>query len=256
MNDRIDNIEAYSQKVRNYFTSIIDGRLLSLNIDNLSDEELLNALPTGITDTSRSLCFANNTCSWFTIGESRKLEYVRPFKQMCLTFGEESIYINYSRFWLPLSFENNDNIFFRNLSEFNTIDGLQVDPESFFPNHLGKKLFFICGKKGTDQYGRKQNCLLFALNNVDPINIRKYITTSQLSTLREVINNPIEYSILPETTIVFEWNGQTKKNYHIVGHPIIYDLVNKIYSDEFAAAFNAKYQYILSKYEQMMSLSS
>ena len=93
----------------------------------------------------------------------------------------------------------------------------------------------------------------YAFNNVNPTYIRKYIINSQLYTLQEIINNPIEYHILPETTIVFEWNGQTKKNYRIVGHPVIYELVNRIYTEEFSESFNSKYRDILSRNEHILN---
>ena len=254
MNDRILDEVKYSQDVRKYYKSILEGRFLSINTETMNDDELLHSLPYGLTDSDRSLCFANNLCTWFTIGESRELEFVRPYKQMCLSYGEESsIYINYSRFWLPLKFKNHNNTYFGNQSGVNKIDGILVDPEYFFANHFGEKIFYICGKKGVDQFGRKQNCLMFAFNNVNPTYIRKYIINSQLYTLQEVINNPIEYHILPEATIVFEWNGQTKKNYRIVGHPVIYELVNRIYTEEFSESFNSKYRDILSRNEHILN---
>lgn len=255
MSDRIVNIENYSQKVHDYFASILEGRLLLLDVDKLNDKELLSSLPTGRTDPSRGLCFANNICSWFTIGESRELEFIRPYKQMCLVDGDKPIYINYSRFWLPLNIYSQDNKYFRNQSGVNTIDGLQIEPESFFHDYIGEKLFFIYGRKGVDQFGRKQNCLLFAHKKVSPNDIRRYIITSQLYTMQEVINNPVEYSILPDATIVSEWNGLTKKNCNIVGHPLIYELVDRIYKEEFLYAFNAKYKNLLSKYERIMSFA-
>lgn len=254
MNDRIQDVDKYIQDVRNYYKSILEGRLLSINTETLNDEELLHLLPYGLTESDKSLCFANNLCTWFTIGKSRELEFIRPYKQMNLSYGEEkNIYINYSRFWTPLSLKEPHNTYFGHKSGVNKIDGIQIDPENFFANHLGEKIFYICGKKGVDQFGRKQNCLLFAFNNVNPAYIRKYIITSQLYTLQEVINNPIEYHILPKATIVFEWNGQTKKNYRIVGHPIIYELVKRIYTEEFSEAFKSKHQFILSKNEHILN---
>lgn len=254
MNDRILDEDKYIRDVQNYFKSILEGRLLSINTETMNDDELLHSLPYGITDSDKSLCFANNLCTWFSIGESRELEFVRPYKQICLTYGEESsININYSRFWTPITFRNHNNSYFGNQSGVNTIDEMQVNPESFFSEHYGEKIFYICGKRGVDQFGRKQLCLLFAFNNNNPTYIRKYIAASQLYTLQEIINNPIDYHILPEATIVFEWNGQSKKNYRIVGHPVIYELVNRIYMEEFSEAFNSKYQYMLSRNEHILT---
>ena len=252
MNDRILDEVKYIRDVQNYYKSILEGRLLSINTETMNDDELLHSLPYGLTD--RSLCFANNLCTWFTIGESRELEFVRPYKQMCLTYGEEkNIYINYSRFWTPLFLKDPHNIYFGKQSGINTIDDNQVDPQLFFESHYGEKILYIMGQEGTDQFRRNQVCFQFAFNKVSPHHIRKYILSSQLFVLSEVIKNPIGYSVLPQTTIISEFNGQTMYDNRIVGHPVIYELVNRIYTEEFLEAFNSKYQDILSRYEHILN---
>ncbi len=255
MNDRIQNVEKYVQDVRNYFKNILEGRFLSLEVEKMNDYDMINAIPYGRTDDYRGISFVNNLCSWYTIGESVELEYFRPYKQICLNSVKgNDIKINYSRFWTPLSLKDPRNIYFGNKTGINTIDDIQVDPQLYFKVHYGEKILYIRGQEGIDQFGNKRYCYQFALKNVSPHHIRKYILSSQLFVLSEVIKNPIEYSMLPETTIIIEFNGQTTYNHHIVGHHLIYELVNRIYIEEFSEAFKSKYQSLLSKNLHILSL--
>ncbi len=250
MTDRIENIEKASQDIRKHFESILKGRLLSLDIEEMNDEQVLSALTHRLTDKGRGPGYLDNLCSWYTIGESKELIFGRPYKQICLMQDDETIMeINYSRFRYPLSFNKQKYALFGNKSGTNTIDDKVIDPETYFHDYYGEKVLYICGITGADTFGKERQCAFFAKDNIDPDHIRKYIMEAQLTSLIEILYDPVKYSILPPTDIIREYEGRTlffkDSPYSCAAMD---ELATKIWSEEFFSTFKSRYEYLLSRY--------
>ncbi len=252
--EKIRDIEGYSQDLREYFNSILNGRILSIDIIKANDKEILAAIPNGIPDSRRGLLFVNNLCSWFCIGESRECVFERPYMQMCLILDDNNkFYINYSRFRYPLSFTRPKYHRYGKLSGVNTIDGRTIDPDYYFENHQGERILYICGVLGIDSFGNERLCAKFAKEEIDPIHLRRYILMAQYISIKEFLKDPISYSYIPMSNMTCEIDGQLYYKYDVPHHPLMNELAQKIFKEEFYDAFNEKYKFILSELEYFNS---
>ena len=252
MIDRIANIEKASTDIRDFFRSILEGRLLSIDVDNISDEELLPSLPDGICVKDQGLRFVDNLCSWITIGETREQVFGNRYQQIHLITGEDKLkepyYINYSMFRYPLEFNREKYVIFANRSGISTIDDKVIEPGLFFQKHYGEKLFFICAITGVDIFGLKKACYYFAKEKMDPLYIRRYILEAQVTALIEISHESVEYSHLPPADIIRECDGGPYYFKDVSNHPCVRSLAIKIYNEEFFSYFKSKYEQTLLKY--------
>ena len=250
MIDRIGDIEKASEDIRKYYRSILDGRLLSIDVEKKADEELISLLPNGFSNRNRGFRYADNLCSWYIIGESKEFRWFNTYKKVF--FGGENVDtplgINYSMFRFPLYFNREKYVIFANRTGTSTIDNKIIEPESFFSNHVGEKILYICGISGVDKFGLEKVCVYFAKDNVTPDYIRRYIFEAQIITLVEFLDNPIKYSSLPPTDIIRECEGGPYFFKDVPNHPLMEKLANRICSEEFLESFKEKYVNLLSRY--------
>ena len=250
MIDKIQDVEKASQDLRNYFKSILEGRLLSMDVSRMSDEDVLSSLPYGLTKKNRGLRYADNLCSWYTIGESIEQRFGNPYKQVSILLEDDKKFpINYSRFRYPLSFNRQKYVIFANRIGINTIDDKVIDPEFYFTNHYGEKILFVCGIDGVDKYGKTRMCAFFARVKIDSVLIRRYIYEAQLAALIEILHNPINYEVLPPIDIFRECDGGPYLFKDVPFHPLMEKLAIKIWNEEFVEVFKTKYIMILKEYE-------
>ena len=251
MIDRIANIEKASADIRNYFKSILEGRLLSIDVDSISDEELLSSLPDGISVKDQGPRFIDNLCSWISIGKSKEEIYYRPYMQihLLLTEGKDMDFcMNYSRFRYPLDLNREKYVIFANRSGISTIDDKEINPDTYFQEYYEEKLFFICAFTGIDAYGNKRMGAYFAKEEMSPIHVRRYILEAQLTALIEILNESVDYGHLPSADIIRECDGGPYYFRDVWYNSCIRDLAIKIYNEEFIDVFKSKYEKTLLKY--------
>ena len=251
MIDRIANIEKASADIRNYFKSILEGRLLSIDVDNISDDELLSSLPDGISVKDQGPRFVDNLCSWITIGKSKKEVYYKPYMQIhfLLNEGEKKDFcMNYSRFRYPLDLNREKYVIFANRSGISTIDDKEINPDTYFQENYGEKIFFISAFTGIDAYGNERMGAFFAKEKMSPIHVRRYILEAQLTALIDISHESVDYIPLPQEDIIRECDGGPYYFKDVVSNPCIRDLAIKIYNEEYIDVFKSKYKKTLSKY--------
>lgn len=251
MVDKIANIEKASADIRNYFKSILEGRLLSIDVENISDEELLSSLPDRISVKDQGLRFVDNLCSWITIGKSKEEVYYRPYMQIHFLLSEgkkKDFCMNYSRFRYPLDLNREKYVIFANRSGISTIDDEEINPDTYFQEYYGEKLFFICAFTGIDAYRNERMGAFFAKDKMSPIHVRRYILEAQLTALIEILNESVDYGHLPSADIIRECDGGPYYFRNVLSNPCIRDLALKIYSEEFFSYFKSKYEQTLKKY--------
>ena len=251
MIDRIANFEKATADIRDYFRSILEGRLLSIDVDSISDEELLSSLPDRISVKDQGLRFVDNLCSWITIGKSKEEIYYRPYMQIHFLLSEgkqRDFCMNYSRFRYPLDLNREKYVIFANRSGISTIDGEEINPDTFFQEYYGEKLFFICAFTGIDAYRKKRMGAFFAKDKMSPIHVRRYILEAQLTALIDISHESVDYIPLPHEDIIRECDGGPYYFKDVSYNPCIRDLAIKIFNEEFFRYFKSKYEQTLKKY--------
>lgn len=251
MIDRIANFEKATADIRDYFRSILEGRLLSIDVDSISDEELLSSLPDRISVKDQGLRFVDNLCSWITIGKSKEEIYYRPYMQIHFLLSEgkkKDFCMNYSRFRYPLNLNREKYIIFANRSGISTIDDEEINPDTYFQEYFGEKLFFICAFTGIDAYRNKRMGAYFAKDKISPIHVRRYILEAQLTALIEILNESVDYGHLPSADIIRECDGGPYYFRDVCPHSCIRDLAIKIYNEEYIDVLKSKYEKTLKKY--------
>lgn len=233
MEDKILNLNLYKEELRNHYNSILHNRILLMQPLSWSDEELYSCISSDETSVNLSL----NPCSWYTIGNTKELEYFVKYKVVELEHkNSKPIIINYSRFKYPITIY--DLSFFRgilNINGISTIDSRTINPEVYFIKHQKEKIFFVCGLKGKDCFNRESICYLFAKDRVQIIDFRRYILKAQIVELHNIITNPL--TNLPDTTIVTTIGNTSRHQSHICGSPSIYKEAIEIYEKEFKLIF-------------------
>jgi hypothetical protein len=250
MIDKLQDIEKASDDVRNYFRSILEGRLLSIDVEKITDEELPSLIPNGFTDCNRGFRYADNLCSWYTISESEVWNIPKTHTKIYFR-GENAkipLRMNYSLFRYPLYFDREKYVIFAKRSGISTIDNKLIDPELFFTEHMGEKILYICGFNGVDVFGGEKICAYFAKENIKPFHLRRYILEAQITTLIEILHDPDGYSILPPVDIIRECDGGPYFFKDVKSHSLMKKIANRIFSEEFIDIYKSKYVYLLSRY--------
>ena len=131
----------YRKEVIEYYDSILNGRLMNLNLKSAKDSDLLSF----ITLYDENEHYYNNCCTWLDIDEIGSSNYNgRDFQYIkLLTKGGKSIQINFSQF----RYEMSTNPGQKGFTTFNperavhvcSIDGQMIEPSSFFTTNKGKK---------------------------------------------------------------------------------------------------------------------
>ena len=86
----------YREEIVNYYNSILNGRLLSLDLSCTNDSDILSFI--SFYDINEP--YFNNCCSWLEIGDIHRSNYNGKDFQFInlLTNNGESIKINFSQF--------------------------------------------------------------------------------------------------------------------------------------------------------------
>ena len=251
MIDKIANMEKASADIRNHFKSILEGRLLSIDVENISDEKLLSSLPDGISVKDQGPRFVDNLCSWITIGKSKEEVFYRPYMQIHLQLSEGKemdFCMNYSRFRYPLDLNREKYVIFANRSGISTVDDKEINPDTYFQENYGEKLFFISAFTGIDAYGNERMGAFFAKEKMSPIHVRRYILEAQLTALIDISHESVDYIPLPHEDIIRECDGGPYYFKDVSYNPCIRDLAIKIFNEEFFRYFKSKYEQTLKKY--------
>ena len=178
----------YRKEVIEYYNSILNGRLMNLNLKSAKDSDLMSF----ITLYDENEHYYNNCCTWLDIDEIGSSNYNgRDFQYIkLLTKGGESIQINFSQFRYEMS-TNPDQ---KGFTTFNperavhvcSIDGQMIEPSSFF-------------------FNQTKLCFKFAFEKIAPVNLRKYIHDVQMTVLQKCISYPAAEA--PYTSLKVEVEG-------------------------------------------------
>lgn len=132
----------YREDVIDHYNSIMNGRLLSLDLGKADDSDILSFI--SFYDENES--YFNNCCSWLEIGEIGSSNYNgRDFQFInLLTKSGGSIQINFSQFIYEISTSLGQEGFttFNSEKAFHvcSIDEQRIDPSTFFSINKGKRL--------------------------------------------------------------------------------------------------------------------
>lgn len=201
---KIANEEKYRKEIREYFDSILYGRLMQLPLYSGSDEELLSY----IVNYDSQLDDFNNACSWLEIGEIE--EKPNPctggtFKVINLVTNDGCfIQINFSQFIYPMSkYERSHDItpnYDRTKANYVcTVDGKTINPKDFFYINKGQRLLYLYCIDCVTSFDNEKKCYFFAMKNISVEDIKQYIRIAQINALKDVLGDPAKNA--PGTTI-------------------------------------------------------
>ena len=235
--------EDYRKEVIDHFNSILNGRLMSLDLSKTSDAELESFI--SLYDENES--YFNNCCTWLEIGEIGSSNYNgRDFQFIkLLTKGGETIQINFSQF----RYEMSTNFGQDGFTSFDpekavhvcTIDGQTIEPSIFFSTKKGKKLLYLYSFLAVTAFNQTKLCYKFAFENISASHLRKYIHNVQMNVLQKCISYPAADT--PYTSIKIEVEGavNSRPTYqHFVKSQLIDDFAINIFETEFKEKFIQK----------------
>ena len=166
----------YRKEVIEHYDSILNGRLMNLNLKSAKDSDLLSF----ITLYDENEHYYNNCCTWLVIDEIGSSNYNgRDFQYIkLLTKGGESIQINFSQF----RYEMSTNPGQKGFTTFNperavhvcSIDGQMIEPSSFFATNKGKKLLYLYSYPAVTAFNQTKLCFKFAFEKIAPENLMMY----------------------------------------------------------------------------------
>lgn len=193
----------YKKILRAYYSNLLKGRLLSINLSEFTDEEIKNS----ITNYDVNEKIINNFCSWITIGEIGFPEYnEHNFKFVKFLSGEDSVFnINCSQFKYPMSPLNHIGCIPYDETKVKyvcSVDGKCISPEVFFAKHKGEKLLLIYSFPAVTKFNTQKTCYLFAHSKISVEDIRKYIKYAQCQAIKDIVEYPALYA--PATAIKIE----------------------------------------------------
>ena len=152
--------EDYRKEVIDHYNSILNGRLMSIDLSKASDSELKSFI--SLYDENES--YFNNCCTWLEIGEIGSSNYNgRDFQFIkLLTKGGEAIQINFSQF----RYEMSTNLGQDGFTSFDpekavhvcTIDGQTIEPSIFFSTKKGKKLLYLYSFLAVTAFNQTKLC--------------------------------------------------------------------------------------------------
>ena len=238
----------YRKELRSYYNSLLNGRLLSIDVENLTDEVLL----TRVIDYDPKQAPINNFCTWVSIGDVGTGEYNGYDFQFIhfVSKGRALFDINFSQFKYEMSMNKKNEIAFPIFDAskafyFCKIDDHAISPESFFSEHKGEKLLLIYSFPAVTSYNKNKTCYLFAHERISPSDIRKHIKYAQYHTIQDILDYPTLY--IPGTTI----KGEFENTPNVC--PIYLNLCRNDITDQFANTlfneeFRTRFESLLSKF--------
>lgn len=234
----------YKNELECYYNSLLNGRLLNLDLENLEDEELLNSI---LDYDVKEDTISNNFCTWVSIGDVVNSEYNGNYFQFIqiMSKGESIFNINFSQFKYPMSMNKKNKISFTSFDATKafyvcSIDGKAISPESFFSNHKGEKLLFVFSFPAVTAYNKQKTCYLFAHEKISPSDIRKHIKFAQYHTIKDILDYPTLY--IPATTIKLEFEDKPNigpKYNHSCRSEITDQFANSLFEEKFRSKFES-----------------
>lgn len=236
----------YRNEIRNHFNSILKGRLLSFDLKRASDEDISKFL----IDFDGKLSFTDNSCTWLEIGEIGKDEFIRPYYFIELKGSKNYLLsINLSQFKYGMSLLNDGFPSYEEDKAIHvcTVDGNQINPETFFSDHKGKKLLYLYSYPVVNKFNSVKRCFHFAYKQTDKSSLWNYIYNAQVMLLKNILDNPSRD--IPGTTIRIELgNSQHRYEYNVTCKETN-DFAIDIFNQEFKELFVNK----LSDFEELRS---
>lgn len=229
--NKIANEDYYRNELRRYYDGILSGRIMNVNPDSLSTEELLRFISNYNVGETRT----NNFCSWVKIGNIGTSYYNGSYYQFIIleTGLNSAMSINFSQFIYNMSIDDGSCGFNENEANYVClIDGNRINPESFFHKNKDKKLLYIYSFPTITSFQTNKTCYYFAFNNITPNDIRGYLKQVRKSILEELINYPIRD--IPGTTIITFVND--------VPNATIYNGKNVVTNNFALTLFNDEYR--------------
>ena len=240
----------YRKEVIEYYNSILNGRLMNLNLKSVNDSDLMSF----ITLYDENEHYYNNCCTWLEIGEIGSSNYNgRDFQFIkLLTKGGESIQIKFSQF----RYEMSTNMGQEGFTTFNpekavhvcSIDGQMIEPSTFFSTNKGKKLLYLYSFPAVTAFNKTKLCYKFAFEKIAPANLREYIHDVQMTVLQKCISYPAADA--PYTSIKIEVEGaeNSRPTYqHFVKGKLTDDFAINIFESDFKDLFLNKLKEIEKK---------
>lgn len=238
----------YRKDIVNHYNSILNGRLLSLNLSKASDSDILSF----ISYYDKNELYFNNCCSWLEIGEigisnsyGRDVRFIK-----LLTKNGDSIEINFSQFIYEMS-ANLGQEGFRSFTPERavhvcSIDGQMIDPSSFFSTNKGKRLLYLYSYQAVTAYNSSKWCFKFAFNNISASYLREYIHGVQMAVLQRCIAYPTADT--PYTSIKIEVEGATNSRptyQHFVKSKVTDDFAIDIFESDYKKLFENKLKEVI-----------
>jgi hypothetical protein len=239
----------YKKEVIEYYNSILNGRLMSIDPSKASDSELTSYI--SVYDENES--YFNNCCSWLEIGDIGSSNYNgRDFQYIkLLTKSGNTLQINFSQF----RYEMSTSLGKEGFTSFDpekavhvcSIDGQIIDPPYFFSINKGKKLLYLYSFLAVTAFNKNKLCYKFAFENISASHLRKYIHNVQMNVLQKCIAYPAADT--PYTSIKIEVEGaaNSRPTYqHFVKSKFIDEFAISIFESEFKEKFQNKLKDIKS----------
>ena len=236
----------YRNEIRKHFNSILNGRLLSFNLKQASDEDV-SKFP---IDFDGNLSYEDNCCTWLEIGEIGKDEFIRPYYFIELKGSNDCLVsINLSQFKYGMSPLNDGFPSYEEDKAIHvcTVDGNQINPETFFSEHKGKNLLYLYSYPVVNKFNSVKRCFQFAYKQIYPSSLRNYIYNAQVMLLKNILDNPSRD--IPGTTLRIEFGNSQHIYEHNVTCKETNDFALEIFNQEFKELFINK----LSDFEELRS---
>lgn len=239
--------EDYRRDVREYFDSILNGRLMSIDINCREDSELPGLI---CEYNPNSISNIDNYCAWVTIGEISEEEYYgKRFKFVKFYSGRDLVFtINFSQFIYSMSISNKNILNFGAFDPLEakyccTVDGNVINPDTYFTQNIGKKLMLLFSMPAVTSFNKEKDCYFFLTEQKALSNLRKYILKSKIDVLDYYLKYPAAYA--PSTTIMFESSpGSIPFFNHNVTTQLTVDFVIDVFNNEFRTIFEKKLEEI------------
>lgn len=235
----IVNESEYRRRVYDFFQSILNGRLMSIDANSASDHTIASF----VTGYNENESFDNNGCSWLEIGNVEQSNYNGhdyKFINLIPAIGD-AIQINFSQFIYPMSRYRREA---DKLPSFNrnettcrcTVDGNAISPGTFFGAHKGERLLYLRSFYGVTAFDSIKRVFRFAFNHISTLEIRRHLLLSQIAVLKKYLSNPSVECLGATLKTVNNDNSYVGYDDCLIGS-ITIDVTTSIFRNEFEHQF-------------------
>lgn len=235
----IVNESEYRRRVYDFFQSILNGRLMSIDANSANDHTIASF----VTGYNENESFDNNGCSWLEIGNVEQSNYNGhdyKFINLIPAIGD-AIQINFSQFIYPMSRYRREA---DKLPSFNrneatcrcTVDGNAISPGTFFGAHKGERLLYLRSFYGVTAFDSIKRVFRFAFNHISTLEIRRHLLLSQIAVLKKYLSNPSVECLGATLKTVNNDNSYVGYDDCLIGS-ITIDVTTSIFRNEFEHQF-------------------